>query len=90
MSDQGSKNIYVEIYNILLHDWDPIGVSDVPQAQDEYDAYLGKVAASVLSNADAETIAEQLLAIETERMGLRGNRERALKAASLLVKLRSI
>ncbi|MCW3100549.1 MAG: hypothetical protein JWL77_6167 [Chthonomonadaceae bacterium] len=29
------------IRRIFLEDWDPIGIRDEPNAQDEYDAYLG-------------------------------------------------
>lgn len=31
------------IQKILLNEWDPIGVSDIPEAQDEYDAYADTV-----------------------------------------------
>ncbi len=28
------------IRKILMEEWDPIGVSDIPEAQDEYDSYI--------------------------------------------------
>ena len=31
------------IRKILFQDWDPIGVSHIPEAQDEYDSYVGGV-----------------------------------------------
>ena len=31
------------IRRILLNDWDPIGVADIAEAQDEYDSYVGKI-----------------------------------------------
>jgi hypothetical protein len=38
-----AKAIQESIREILLRDWDPIGVNDVPEAQDEYDSYVGGV-----------------------------------------------
>ena len=33
------------ICSILLHAWDPIGVAEIPEAQDEYKMYASQVAA---------------------------------------------
>jgi hypothetical protein len=30
------------VRELFMRDWDPIGVRDAPEAQDEYDAYIGK------------------------------------------------
>jgi hypothetical protein len=27
---------------VLMREWDPIGVADVPEAQDEYDSYISQ------------------------------------------------
>ncbi len=40
---QRAREIQDSIRQVLLHDWDPIGVADEPAAQDEYDAYVGGV-----------------------------------------------
>lgn len=50
--------------------WDPIGVSDVPEAADEYDSYIDGVWSLLKSAASDDVIAEYLRKIETERMGL--------------------
>ena len=75
MKDQaqitGAQEIQDAIRQILLQDWDPIGVRDVPAAQDEYDGYVGGVYRLLASAASPEAVAEHLRAIETERMGLR-------------------
>lgn len=31
------------VRTILMQYWDPIGIADVPQAQDEYDDYIPKI-----------------------------------------------
>lgn len=40
--DQDKQRIWQEIHDVLLNIWDPIGVSDIESAQDEYDSYIGK------------------------------------------------
>ena len=54
-----------------MRDWDPIGVSDEPGAQDEYDDYAAHICSRLLddSSTDAE-LAAYLAHIETEWMGL--------------------
>jgi hypothetical protein len=55
--------------------WDPIGVRDEPNAQDEYDGYLGGVFALLTSGASDDQINEHLLRIVTDRMELRAKKE---------------
>ena len=50
--------------------WDPIGIKDEPNAQDEYDSYIGGVYELLVTGALDERISEHLLSIVTERMGL--------------------
>ena len=38
-----AKSLQDAIRQVLLHDWDPIGVADVPEAQDEYDSYISQI-----------------------------------------------
>jgi hypothetical protein len=35
------------IAEVLRRNWDPIGVRDVPETEDEYDAYVGGVLPAV-------------------------------------------
>lgn len=60
------------IRRVLLESWDPIGIRDEPNAQDEYDAYLGGVYLLLTRGASEGEIAEHLRAIERDRMGVRG------------------
>lgn len=58
------------VRQILLDVWDPIGVRDVPEAQDEYDAYVGRVFAMLMEQrASADEISAWLYAVATEHMG---------------------
>ncbi len=65
-----ARQIQESIRGILLHDWDPIGVQQVPEAQDEYDSYVGGVYRLLASGSSAQEIADHLWRIENETMGL--------------------
>ena len=67
---QHLKRAMSRIREILLRDWDPIGVASIPEAQDEYDSYVGQVYQLLVAGPSAETVANHLVRIETERMGL--------------------
>jgi hypothetical protein len=64
-----AKEIQRAIGEVLLRNWDPLGVKDEPQAQDEYDAYVGGVYQLLASGATAKQIAEHLVRVETDRLG---------------------
>jgi hypothetical protein len=75
---------------ILMRDWDPIGISEVPAAQDEYDGYVGSLLRLLRDGASSSSaLSERLLRIETVEMGLPGDRERALQVADKLWRLRA-
>ncbi len=59
-----------EIASILLQDWDPIGIADTPEAHDEYDGHVGAIYRLLASHATPESVAEHLVTVETEVMGL--------------------
>jgi hypothetical protein len=40
---QCTKDYQAAIHDVLLKQWDPIGVSHVPEAQDEYDGYISQI-----------------------------------------------
>lgn len=54
-SKENSRRIRIAIRHVFLELWDPIGVKDEPDAQDEYDGYLGRAFELLMSSAsDAE------------------------------------
>ena len=80
------------IRKTLLFEWDPIGVSDIPEAADEYDAYADTVFSMLLNeDASVDDIAQYLFKIATEHMGLSYPEltERCHKAARAVAALRS-
>ena len=70
MNSRRAREIQREIGRILLSEWDPIGVAEIPEAKEEYSGYVGVVYRLLSSGSSAIEIAEQLRAIEIDRMGL--------------------
>ena len=66
----------------LMLQWDPIGVAGAESPRDEYDSYLGLIAARLRDGSSVEKIADLLEAVRTERMGLRNDRQADVRAAS--------
>ena len=63
------RRIQTAIRDVLMREWDPIGVKDEPMAADEYDLYLGDIYGLLADNAPEAAIADHLRKIEIERMG---------------------
>ena len=80
--------LYRRTDEVLHYLWDPIGVSGVPQARDEYDSYVPHVY-SMLQQGLADTeIADYLISIQRDQMGLTASdqsQERALEIADILI-----
>lgn len=83
-----ARQYHNEIRRILLQDWDPIGVSDIPEAQDEYDSYIGGVYSKLIRRAPKHELFDYLWEVETKNMGLYGSRSRTANAVEKLVALR--
>ena len=59
-----------ELRATLMEEWDPIGVSEIPEAADEYDSYLGQLGSRLRADAPADEIAAYLTEVEEVHMGL--------------------
>jgi hypothetical protein len=66
------KRVLGEIRNVLVTVWDPIGIKDEPNAQDEYDSYLGPIFSLLTQRKSDEEIADYLVLLVNENMGLGG------------------
>ena len=82
--DKRAREIQKAIRQVLLHDWDPIGVSDVAQAQDEYDSYVGGIYRLLASGAAPLGLAEHLAGIENGLMGIKGSPDLLMPIAQKL------
>ena len=82
-----ARRYHAAIKTTLLNEWDPIGISDVPEAQDEYDSYVPGIHKMLISRSTEQEVFEYLWAIETQHMGLLGNRGHTEAVAGKLVQL---
>jgi hypothetical protein len=85
------KELYRRVDEVLHYIWDPIGVSGIPQARDEYHSYLPLVFKRALEAKGNEDIVSYLLMVESESMGLsitEKARGRAVEAADVIIDYR--
>src|ERR1700722_5917786 len=80
------------VRQILMENWDPIGVRDAPEASDEYDSYVSEVYVMLMDHRASETaISAYLYTTATEHMGLSSSDHLAAASATtaaILVALR--
>jgi hypothetical protein len=73
-----------ELGQILMLWWDPIGVRGVPEAVDEYRAYVGRLGRLLREGAAEDRIAAYLLEVERDAIGLSGRPQRTRLVAEKL------
>jgi hypothetical protein len=72
------------IHDVLIHEWDPIGIGDVPEAQDEYDSYIPQIYRLLAEDSDLPTLAWHLEGIETKAMCLSSGGDKNMRVARRL------
>jgi len=89
---QKSKDYELKLYTVvdevLHYIWDPIGISGIPEARDEYYSYIPLVITILRRSSDFAEIADMLQRVESERMGLTPNNERCAEVAKSLLEWR--
>jgi hypothetical protein len=73
MTKEESREVRSAIRRVFLEVWDPIGISDEPNAQDEYDGYIGRAFELLTTGGSDKEIVEYLSWI-TGRMGMDASR----------------
>ena len=81
--------LYLAIDALLLNEWDPIGVSGIEEAKDEYYAYLPHVFKMVMANVATAEIAQYLDTVITERMELHSDLQHSTKIAEKALNLKN-
>lgn len=77
-------DLYLRTGEVLHYLWDPIGISDLPEARDEYDYYLPHVFGMLIRGESEDAVAQYLVSVETDRMGVWPGKDRARKVAEIL------
>ena len=67
------KKLIAEVGSILIRDWDPIGVKNITDLQDEYDAYIGRIMKKLLAGCTSIEIVSLLRSIEHKEIGCSTN-----------------
>jgi hypothetical protein len=68
-------------------EWYPIGVADELAAQDEYDGYVPTIYKLLIRQSPRHAVVDYLWAVETEHMGLAGNRQATECFADRLIEI---
>jgi hypothetical protein len=82
------KQLLQRIDEVLHYQWDPIGVSDTPEARDEYESYVPRIFQLLKATSDGKDIADYLQWISTEQMGVGANQKRNAEIVDLLLRWR--
>ena len=72
-----------QIRDLLMAEWDPIGVAQFPEAQSEYDSYIGLVADRLRKGGSVEDVAAVLDGAE-RNMGMEPRLGETRRVAALL------
>lgn len=84
MTKEESRDVRCAIRRVFLEVWDPIGISDEPNAQDEYDGYIGRVFELLTTGGSDKDIVEYLFSTTNQAMGLVASREQLTPVVTAL------
>lgn len=88
MDKREFKELQAKVRKVLMKEWDPLAVHDIPEAQDEYDSYIPQVISLLLKRASPEEIAAYLSTVEAREMEVNlHSKNDLIPVAILLVKL---
>lgn len=70
------RRMFPRVRNILWEEWNPIGWPRDEMPDDEYDNYIPQIIGHIERGSSSEELAEYLLQIETDRMGIKSTSEK--------------
>ncbi|MCR6732501.1 hypothetical protein NVV44_23115 [Enterobacter cloacae] len=76
--------LYDQVKAVLLHEWDPLGISDLIEADDEYDAYVQPICDMLYAGKEIEDIFHYLHWVATDYMCLNVNSDLERRVAEKL------
>ena len=79
------KRLRRAVSEVLHYSWDPIGVAGVVAARDEYDGYVDGICSMLWSGAAEAEIAQELMRIVREEMGIDGSEPATAATAAKLL-----
>ena len=81
---QRALTYHQALRQLLMLEWDPIGVKGIAEAQDEYDSYIPKIYQLLIERRPRHELFDYLWWAVTENMGLCGNRRETERVVDLL------
>ena len=87
VDEDESRRIRVQIRHVLLNVWDPIGVADEPNAQNEYDSHVGPIYDLIVARNPDAALIEYLHLVTTVRMGFTATESDMLNTVESLRKI---
>jgi hypothetical protein len=87
MSYGNSMELYEVVRKAVHHQWDPIGVAVFSEEMGEYDSYIPAIVKLVENGISRDQLFKFLWTMETESMGLEGDRLSTEKFSDWLFQL---
>lgn len=87
--NEKDQALYTFVDEILFYHWDPVGVSDSPEAREEYHIYLPQIFLLIKNGATADPISKLLAKYQTEDMGMPLDENKNSYVAKMLLSARS-
>ncbi|SFF35517.1 hypothetical protein [Spirosoma endophyticum] len=78
------NQIYESIDTLLWEEWDPIAINNIAP-RDEYQSYTPQLYSLAINGAAIDEVADALLRIEQEKMGLDGDSQHCRAVAEKIV-----
>lgn len=69
------KELYQRVDEVLFYQWDPIGVSTMPEARDEYATYVPAICTMLIKDKPPQEVCNYLTHTERESMGFAGGKK---------------
>jgi len=84
------NELYQRVDEVLHYLWDPIGVSDIPEARDEYYSYAPQIFSLLMQSMDVAAITSHLANLATVSIGMEPQTERDMEVAEILIHWREV
>ncbi len=82
------SSFFETVRNAMHLDWDPIGIASLTDEMEEYDSYVPKLCDLLIHNTSEEEIFNYLWTVETESLGLQGDKQATEIFAGKLCRLK--
>jgi hypothetical protein len=82
------SNLFEIVRRLVHNDWDPIGVADLTDEFGEYDSYISGLCELLRRNASESELFDYLWTVETQSIGLNGDRQATESLVKRLCELR--